>query len=469
MPATTRQPVKIHRARTSLRIHAVCRVLLLFAVGGAPLAEAAEGRPILAGAQTLRQLQTFALEQNPEVAAGGFDRAAAQARRENATGAHWPKVSIEGGYTQYDPDLRLTAARFNGEPGVFGDNIMATDLVLRLPLYAGGRLVAEVKAAELLEASSGKRLASSKADLLYNVASLYYGALAQERLIAALESSERALAGHLDQVRALIGGRKAAAVDGLRAEVKLADVRQRLLRERNILAVQRQSLLNLAGASGAAPDFTLADELSLPSVSPSLAAADLDTLVAAALARRPDISAAHLELDAQAARIESARAGHWPTVNLVAATGNRRMRDPVQQPTGLSNSDNVSRIGITFEIPLFEGGRMNARVDEEQAKYNALRERFDRFRLQVRLDVTNAAANLAAARERAASSEKAVALARKVTDIEREKYALGRGTELDVLDAESALVDAAASYIRALADANTSHAQLRWATGENLQ
>lgn len=441
-------------------------VLILFgaASGAAAAAESGDGRPFVSGRQSLRQLQAFALEHNPEVSASAFDSQAARARAAAAVGARLPQLSIESAYNRYDPDLRLTAATYNGEPGVFGDNILTADLVLRLPLFTGGRLVAEVRAAELLEASAGQRLARSRSDLAYNVASLYFGMLAQQRLIAALTLSADALAAHQKRVQALIAGRKAAAVDGLRSEVKLADIRQRLLRERNILAIQRQSLLNLLGAGGAAPDFELADELAPPEAE----AAGIDVLVESALQQRPDVRAVRHELAAQDARLEAARAGHWPSVNLVAAVGYRSMNDPVQLPSGQSASDHTSRLGVTVTIPLFEGGRTTARIDEEQAKRNALRERLDKLLLQVRLDLASAGANLASALERLQSTAKTVELAAKVAEIEREKYALGRGTQLDVLDAQNALIDAEASHTRALADANTAKAQLLWAKGELL-
>ena len=439
-------------------------VLVLLGVGAAEAAESGDGRPLVSGRQSLRQLQAFALEHNPEVSASAFDGQAAHARTAGAVGARLPQLSIEGAYNHYEPDLRLTAATFNGEPGVFGDNILTTDLVLRLPLFTGGKLVAEVRAAELLEASAGQRLARTRGDLVYNVASLYFGMLAQQRLIASLAQSADALTAHLGQVQALIAGRKAAAVDGLRSEVKLADIRQRRVREQNVLAIQRQSLLNLLGAGGARNDFSLADELAPPVAE----ATGIDVLVETALRQRPDVLAARHELDAQDARMDAARAGYWPTVNLVGAVGNRSMNNPAQLPRGQSDSDHVSRLGVTVVIPLFEGGRTAARVDEEQAKRNAQRERLEKLLLQVRLDLTNASATLASALERLQSTEKAVELATKVAEIEREKYALGRGTQLDVLDAQNALIDAEASQIRALADANTAKAQLLWAKGEEL-
>jgi len=453
----------------SNRIHLVVglalHVLVLLGAADATATETVDGQTTLSGRQNLRQLQAFALEHNPEVSASVFDGHAARARTASAVAARLPRLSIEGAYNRYDPDLRLTAARFNGELGAFGDNVQTTDLVLRLPLFTGGRLVAEVRAAELLEASADQRLARSRSDLIYNVASLYFSVLAQQRLIASLELSTQALAAHLDQVQALIAARKAAAVEALRSEVKLADIRQRWLREQNILAIQWQSLLNLLGAGTAAARFSLVDAL----VPPAVEEASVDVLVEAAHRQRPDVIATRNELDAQAARLDAARAGHWPTVNLIGAIGNRSMNNPAQLPSGISDNDRVSRIGITVEIPIFEGGRIAARIDEEKAKFNAQRERLDKLLLQVRLDVTGAGANLASALERLKSTEKAVALASKVTEIEREKYALGRGTQLDVLDAQNALLDAETNHIRALADANTSKAQLRWAKGETTQ
>ena len=419
-------------------------------------------RPVASGQNTLQQLLAFALANNPEVSAVTYDGRAAQARTGSAVGARLPRVTIEGGYTSYSDDLRLVAAGFNGESGVFGDNILATDLVLRLPLFTGGKLVAEVRAAELLEASAGHRLARSREDLIYNISSLYFSSLAQEQLIAALSLSTDGLVAQLKRVNELIAARKAAAVDALRSEVKLAEYQQRLLREKNSLAIQRQALLNLMGASGASADFSLVGTL----VRPDTEQQSINELVEKSLQGRPDTLAARAELDAQSARVDAARAGHWPTINLVGAFGNRSMSNPTQQPAGQNANEMVSRIGITMEIPLYEGGRTSSRVNEENAKFRAQRERFEKLSLQIRLEVATAHANLESALDRLNGTERTVLLAKKVIEIEREKYALARGILLDVLDAQNALLEAEATHIKALADANTARAQLVWAMGD---
>ena len=284
------------------------------------------------------------------------------------------------------------------------------------------------------------------------------------RLIDSLTFTAETLDSQLKRVNALIDARKAAKVDALRTEVKLADIRQRLLREQNGFAVQRQALLNLMGAAGCGADFRLEGEL----VPPPAESKSLAEAIETALSRRPDAIAARTEVEAQAARVAAASAGHWPTVNLVGAVGPRVMFDPTQEPTGQNSNEVASRIGITFEIPVFEGGRISARIDEENAKLFAQRRRLEKLGMQIRLDVEIAHANLVSGLERLRATETTVALADESQRIESEKYALGRGTLLDVLDAQSSLLDAQATRIRVLADSNTAAAQLAWATGENL-
>jgi multidrug efflux system outer membrane protein len=180
------------------------------------------------------------------------------------------------------------------------------------------------------------------------------------------------------------------------------------------------------------------------------------------------MAAARTELQAQQARVDAARATYGPSLNLLAAAGSRAAFTPSQQPANTARQDSTWRVGVTFEVPLFDGGRVSARVDEEAARLAAQRERLDRLALQVRLDIETAHAGLSSALERVASAEAARGLARENLHIEQEKYTLGRGTAFDVLDAQSALTDIEALHIRALADARTAAAQLAWALGEDL-
>jgi outer membrane protein TolC len=125
----------------------------------------------------------------------------------------------------------------------------------------------------------------------------------------------------------------------------------------------------------------------------------------------------------------------------------------------------VGRVGIALDLPIFEGGRIEARVRQERARLSAEQERLRRLELQVRLDVETAILNIGSSAQRVEATGKAIDQAEESLRIEREKYNLGRGSITDVLDAQSALLDSQTNYYRALADYSTASAQLKLAMG----
>jgi outer membrane protein TolC len=74
--------------------------------------------------------------------------------------------------------------------------------------------------------------------------------------------------------------------------------------------------------------------------------------------------------------------------------------------------------------------------------------------------------NIGSAAQRVEATEKSIEQAKESLRIEREKYDLGKGAIVDVLDAQSALLDSQTNYYRALADYNVALAQLKLAIGE---
>lgn len=414
------------------------------------------------GPITLTEAIRIALANNPELAATSYDVDAAQAQRDAVAGRRLPSLHALAGYNHYLDDQRLIPVRQNGELAVFSQDIFGGDLVVRMPLYTGGRLTSEIKAADLLRQAAEHRLARSQQQLVFNVSSVFYSILAQEKVIDSLEFSRKALAEHLKQVDNLIAAEKAAKVDRLRTEVRLADLQQRLVQERNVLEIQGRVLANLLGRPEDDHSISAAGQLEVTLSTPPA----LETSLNDAYRQREDYLAATAALAAQAKVVDATRAGHLPTVSLVGSYGERWTPDASERPSGTSTSDDVGMVGVIADLPLFEGGQIDARVRQEQAKLFAARHRLQELKLQIRLDVETALSNLRSARERIQATESAVGLAQESLRIERQKYDLGRGTITDVLDAQSALLDSQTNYYRAMADYSTALAQVRLAVGE---
>ena len=410
---------------------------------------------------SLERAVAIALSRNPDVGAAVADVDAATAQTDVASAARWPSVHGVGGYSRYQDDQRLSPATRNGELGVFTEDVFNADLVLSLPLYTGGRITNEIRASELLRQSAEHRMARTRDEIVFNVSSVFYSILGQRHVIESLEFSRKTLDEHRKRVNDLIAAQKAAKVDLLRTEVRLADLDQRIVREKNTLAIQQRVLLNLMGVENIEERFDVQGELTSSEVK-----VNLEESLAAAQAQRSDYLSAQAGYEAQARRVDVARGGHWPTVSLRGTYGGRWAGHASDAPAGTDRVEDAGTIGLSIDIPLFEGGRISAQIRQEQARLRAAQERLRKLELLVALDVQTAVLNITSARERITATEKAIEQAKESLRIEQEKYALGKGSITDVLDAQTALLEAQTSYYRALADYNIAIAQLRLATGE---
>jgi outer membrane protein len=416
-----------------------------------------------AGPLDLAEAIRIALANNPELVAARHDADAARSRRDGAFAQRMPRLSWFTDYNHHTENQRLVFARYNGEPGLFSRDILRGELRVDLPVFTGGRLSHRRGAADLRSAAAEYHAAWSADELIFQVSSIFHGILAVRRVVEALEFSAEALEAHLRQVGEMIAAEKAAEVDRLRTEVRLADIRQRLIQARNTERVRTRRLSNLLGLDDPAGHLSVRGELEFDDAPPAIS---LERELESALAQRSDYLAAGLEERAQTRIVESVRAERWPAVYLQGGYGGRWALDTVERPPGTDGLENLGRVGFAVEIPVFEGGRIAAQVGEERAKLNALSERLRRARLQISLEVETAVLNISAAAERVLATRTAIEQARVSLEIEGQKYRLGKGAVIDVLDAQSALLEAETIHYLSIADYHTARAELRFAKGE---
>ncbi len=404
---------------------------------------------------TLPKAIEISLANNPGLAAARHDVDAASAQHDVAFGAILPKIGLEGGYSHYRDD-RLIKPRRPGTLEVLGftDNLVSGDIVLTMPLYRGGRLINQIKAADLITQSTQQQLLHSRTELVFNVSSVFYSILGQREVIKSLIFSQKALQEHHKKTKELLAAQKAARVDLLRTEVRLADIEQRLIRERNVLNIKRSLLVSLLGLNRQNKSLQIEGELALIGVP-----AGLGQGLATAFGNRQDYQSLKSRIDAQRRNLDIAKAGLLPEVSLRASYGNRWAGDSPARNL-------VGEVGIFAEMPIFEGGQILAGIRRERSRLRAQEEALRKLKLQIQLEVETATSNIESTRARVDVTQKAVEQAKESLRIEREKYDLGKGAIVDVLDAQSALLDSQTNYYRALADYNTALAEFRLAVGE---
>jgi outer membrane protein TolC len=433
---------------------------------------------------TLEQCIETARANNPSLAAGIWDVQTTLAQWNIAAAEKWPNVRGTAGYNSHLQNQRLIPVRKNNDPGMFSSSLFAGDIILRLPLFTGGRITNEINAAALLSQAAEHRLARTWEELVFNVSSTFYTILGQRPLIESLQFSTKVLNKQRQRVLDMMRVGKAAKVDVLRTEVRLSDLDQRLVREQTVSEIQRRVLGTLMGIGDGSRPVTVRGNLSLNRRVP-----DLHGAIAMAYAERGDYRAARASLDAQMARVAAARGALWPTLSLAGSYGtrvaagitdsgaafiNRFVATPKPlgqgdfafRSPGVSSQLPIGNIGVVADYPLFDGGRISAQIREQEARLASAQANLRKLELQIRLDVETALLNVTSSRQRVQSTQKAIEQSKESFRIESEKYDLGKGSITDVLDAQAAMLDTQTNYYRALAEYNIALAQLGLATGE---
>ncbi len=395
------------------------------------------------------------LANNPGLSASAWDTETARAEQDIAKAELLPRINAVAGYTRYLDDQRLAPVSGPGQSGKFSNDILSGDLVLTMPLFTAGRLQNQVKARDFFLLSSEHKLVRTRQELVFNISSVFYSILAQQKVIESLEFSQKALAEHRRRVEQLIDAEKAAQVDLLRTEVRLADVEQKLISERNTLDVQRSVLAELLGADGRSIEITGQLQIESRDV-------DFHYGLQKAYAQRPDLMSEESELKALDRLVDSAKAQHWPQMDLRAGYGNRWAADS----TGIS--DDTGSVGVALTLPIFEGGRIDATIRREKSRLNAAQQRTRALKLRIQQEVKSASSTVESNLARIQTTEKSIEQAQESLRIETQKYELGKGAIVDVLDSQAALLEAQTNYYQVLADYNIAVARWKLATGEAI-
>lgn len=380
------------------------------------------GPPAAAG--ELAELWQAALAHNPHYAAGRAAADAAAAKRREAAALHTPQLLLGGDARYQTSEQRTAGARFSA-PGLGSTGDVAFDtrhadalglgwsLRLEHRLYDADRDAAArglTTEAEL----GGVALAAARQALMLALAQAYFDLLAADDAVAALLTTERATREALDRARARYEAGDAPVLDANEAEARLDLVAAELHVARNALAVRRSRLADLTGRA----EFRLArpQQAADDPIADEAAFADWQRRAAE---RQPEVQLRGLQLALAGHEVARLRAAVAPTVDVYARVGGDRISGD-GYGGGAETETADRRVGVTLNVPLWTGGRRDARSRQAVSLKQ------------------QAAAELQAAQQDAAL-ERALRSAEVRLDASRTGHAVGDRPLIDVLDAEQAL------------------------------
>ena len=248
-----------------------------------------------------------------------------------------------------------------------------------------------------------------------------------------LKSREESLA--LTQ-RRLEGG-VASALDVQQAEVARENLSAQLSDLNRLRALSLHQLTVLTG--DVELNIASADITSLP-IPPTPPAG----LPSALLESRPDVRQAEEQMVAANANIAVAKAALYPSISLTAGFGAESM----QLGDVLKSASRIWTGGLSLNLPIFDAGKMSARVDQASAKQKQVLASYEGVLLNAFREVNDALVSLRLQTEREVALNKAQVAAQKALQISENRYQSGYSAYLEVLDAQRVYNDAALTFIQ---------------------
>jgi outer membrane protein TolC len=193
---------------------------------------------------------------------------------------------------------------------------------------------------------------------------------------------------------------------------------------------------------------------------------NLPDAIQQALGKRSELIALRKTEELQRLNVTSAKSGYKPTVSVFAGYGwyNAQFTPPVELDHDISGWN----AGAQLQWDIFDGMLTHGKVVQAKSLYekseNDLTDQSRQIELEVRTDYSD----FIEAKEVLDSQEKVQEEADEALREAKSRADAGTGTQLDVLDSETALTQARTTQIQALHDYDTARAKLQRAIGEDM-
>jgi outer membrane protein TolC len=243
-----------------------------------------------------------------------------------------------------------------------------------------------------------------------------------------------------------------AKVDADRNEVQVLTEQQRLLSLQNDYAKQK---INLARMIGLPPNdhYEIIDEIPYAPAAPLTVEDEL----AQAFEHRADFKAAKAQMQAAERSRTAARAEQYPSLTINADYGGIGVNPSQLQTTFTAVA--------TLKIPIWQGGRAQADVEQADAAFVQRRAEYEDLKGQIESDVRSAFLDLTAAGSQVEVARRNVQVSREAAELTHQKLEAGVSTTVDYTQAEQTVTSAEFDLINAVFAHNIAKLSLARAIG----
>lgn len=408
--------------------------------------------PLLAA--DLMQVYRAAQQNDPSFAAAQATLEAGQEKVPQGRAGLLPSVNLSANTIWNENDFSFPSTPgLNGKPH-FNSN--GYQLALSQPLFRWQNWVAYDQS-KIQVAQAEANFAQARQDLILRVSQAYFDIIYAIENLKAVRANKSAISQQLESAKKNFEVGTATITDSQEAQARFDLAMAQEITAESDLEVRRRALESIIGKEPGLLATTRKDAMLTPP-QPS----DMNQWVAAAEKDSITVQIQQAVADIAVREIDKQRAGHYPTLDLVANVGTSKSFGSTAY--GMVDT-NFQNIGVQLNIPLFQGGLVASRQREAAANSNAARSSLEAARrgaaLSTRqnyLGVVNGLAQVRALKAALISSQSAL-------ESNKLGYEVGVRINIDVLNAENQVYVTRRDLAKSVLDTLMSQLKLKAAVG----
>ncbi len=412
---------------------------------------------------SLEDAVEMATENNENILIASNDVQNANARIREAWADALPDINFTGIYTR---NIKQPVFFFpdpsTGEQTAFRigqKNSYVLNFTFDQPLFQAGKVSGGIKAAKLYKKFSNEGFQSVKSSVVLSVKTAYFTVQLNEQLLNINQQSLDQQFANLINTRKLFQQGQVSELDTLKAWVDYANLQPIVYRSENNLRIAENQLKEIIGLD-LDKEISLKDELHFEQTN----GLSLEDMQEVALRDRPELKQLDYQSNMLKHNIGITRSDLLPKLSF---TGNyQSVAQSDIFDLGLGFQTSVSG-AIRLEVPIFNGFRTFAKVQQAKLDYRNSQHQVDMFKDNLKIEIKFILLNINEAEKRIQVQQHAISQAERALFMAERRYKEGVGTQLELGDALLALNITKTNYVQAVYDQKVALAELNKATGRN--
>ncbi len=357
-----------------------------------------------------------------------------------------PSVNLSANTSRNEMDSATSNLQYNSN----GYNLSLTQPIYRKQNFAQY----EQSKSQVVQAEA--QFAIARQDLIVRVSQAYFDVLLAQDNVVLADAQKAAIGEQLEMAKRNFEVGTVTITDTHEAQARFDLTAAQEIAAQNDLEIKNSALQLILGKIPAHLN-ALNDQFPLVLPEPN----NMAKWVAQAERQNPQITIQRAALAVATQEVEKNRAGHYPTLDLVAGYG----RNSNPSTIAIGSTITSQTIGLQLNLPIFQGGSVNSKVREALANQEKARQDLELGNRQAALQTRQAFLGVTSGMAQVKALEQALVSSQSSLDSTRLGQEVGVRTNVDVLNAQQQLFSAKRDLSQARYNYILSQLKLKAAVG----